>query len=69
MFAALKEHWPEYLMEAAGLGIIMISVCVFGAILDYPISPIHQTIRHPTVRTILLGLTRGLTAVGLIYSP
>jgi len=21
MFAALKEHWPEYLMEAAGLGI------------------------------------------------
>jgi aquaporin Z len=69
MFAALKKHWPEYLMESAGLGIIMISVCVFGAILDYPISPVHQTIRDRTVRTILLGLTRGLTAVGLIYSP
>jgi len=69
MFAALKEHWPEYLMEAAGLGIIMISACVFGAILDYPISPVHQTIRDPTVRNILLALTRGLTAVGLIYSP
>src|SRR6516164_1598625 len=68
MFAALKEHWPEYLMEAAGLGIIMISVCIFGAILDYPISPVHQTIRDPTVRNILLALTRGLTAVGLIYS-
>ena len=24
-FVTLKEHWPEYLMEAAGLGIIMIS--------------------------------------------
>jgi aquaporin Z len=69
MFAALKEHWPEYLMEAAGLGIIMISVCVFGAVLDYPISPVHQTIRDPTVRNILLALTRGLTAVGLVYSP
>src|SRR5262245_5719200 len=69
MFAALKEHWPEYLMEAAGLGIIMISVCVFGAILDYPISPVRQTIRDPIVRTILRDLARGLTAVGLIYSP
>jgi hypothetical protein len=23
MFAAPKEHWPEYLMEGAGLGIYM----------------------------------------------
>jgi aquaporin Z len=47
MVAALKEHWPEYLMEAAGLGIFMISVCVVGALLEYPHSPIHQTIRGP----------------------
>jgi aquaporin Z len=69
MFAALKEHWPEYLMEAAGLGIFMISVCVVGALLEYPLSPVHQTIRDPGLRTVLTGLARGLTAVGLIYSP
>jgi aquaporin Z len=34
MGAALKEHWPEYLMEAAGLGIFMISVCVCDALLE-----------------------------------
>jgi aquaporin Z len=69
MFAALKGHWPEYLMEAAGLGVFMISVCVFGALLEHPVSPVHQTIRDPTVRTILRGQARGLTAVGLVYSP
>jgi aquaporin Z len=69
MFAALREHWPEYLMEAAGLGIVMASVCAFGALLEHPVSPVRQTIRDPVARTILLGLARGLTAVGLIYSP
>jgi aquaporin Z len=68
MFAALKAHWPEYLMEAAGLGLIMISACVVDAVLEYPLSPVHQTMRDPSVRTILRGLARGLTAVGLIYS-
>jgi aquaporin Z len=69
MFAALKEHWPEYLMEAAGLGIFMISACVAEALLEYPVSPVRQTIPDPIVRTMLRGLARGLTAVGIIYSP
>jgi aquaporin Z len=69
MFAALKEHWPEYLMEAAGLGVLMISVCVVDALLEYPVSPAHLAVRDPTVRTVLRGLARGLTALGLIYSP
>src|SRR5262245_34501317 len=68
MYAALKEHWPEYLMEAAGLGIFMVSVCVVGALLEYPASPVHQTIRDPLVRTSLTALARGLTAIGLFYS-
>jgi hypothetical protein len=33
MFAALKEHWPEYLMEAAGLAIIMVSTCAVDTLL------------------------------------
>jgi aquaporin Z len=69
MFVALKEHWPEYLMEAAGLGVFMISTCVVGALMEYPLSPVHRMIRDPVVRTILTGLARGLTVIGLIYSP
>jgi aquaporin Z len=69
MFAALREHWPEYLMEAAGLGMYMISACVVGVLLEYPGSPLYQAIRVPMARTILVGLARGLTVVGLVYSP
>jgi aquaporin Z len=68
MYAALKGHWPEYLMEAAGLGIFMVSVCVVCTLLEHPGSPVPQTVRDPAVRNILTGLARGLTAVGLIYS-
>ncbi|MGH7409776.1 MAG: MIP/aquaporin family protein [Candidatus Methylomirabilis sp.] len=69
MVAALKSHWPEYLMEAAGLGMFMISACVFVAILEYPASPVRQTIANPLLRLILIGVAMGLTAVGIIYSP
>ena len=34
MRAALQHHWPEYLMEAAGLGMFMLSACIFGALLE-----------------------------------
>jgi hypothetical protein len=33
MVKALSEHWPEYLMEAAELGMFMVSACTFATIL------------------------------------
>jgi aquaporin Z len=69
MLNALRRHWPEYLMEAAGLAIFMISACAFGALLEYPGSPIHQAIPDPTVRRVLMGMAMGLTAIAIIYSP
>jgi aquaporin Z len=66
---ALKKHWPEYLMEAAELGIFMISACGFGVLLEHPASPAHQVIANPFVRRILMGLAMGLTAIAIIYSP
>ena len=69
MRAALRTHWPEYLMEAAGLGLFMISACVFGTLLGHPGSPVVQAVPDPIVRRVLMGLAMGLTAVGLIYSP
>ena len=56
-------------MEAAGLGIFMISACTFGTILEYPASPIRQAIDDPFLRRMLMGIAMGLTAIGIIYSP
>ena len=66
---ALRGHWPEYLMEAAGLGIFMLSACVFGVLLEHPMSPAQQVIEDPIVRRALMGMAMGLTAIGIVYSP
>ena len=69
MLDALRRHWPEYLMEAAGLGIFMISACVFAALLEHPGSPVHKSISDPLLRRFLMGIAMGLTAIGIIFSP
>ncbi len=65
----LRDHWPEYLMEAAGLGLFMVSAALVTTLLEYPHSPVHAAIPDPVVRRILIGLCMGLTAIGIIYSP
>jgi aquaporin Z len=65
----LRHHYPEYLMEAAALGLFMISASIVTAILEHPASPIHQTIAEPLLRRFIIGVAMGLTAIALIYSP
>ena len=62
-------HWREYLMEAACLGMFMISACLFGVLLEHPASQIHQSLDDPALRRALAGTAMGLTAFGLITSP
>jgi len=69
MPAALKHHWPEYLMEAAGLGLFMLSACAFATLLEHPASPVRQAIAAPLLRRIPMGLAMGLTAVSIVHSP
>jgi len=66
---SLQAHWPEYLMEAALLGVFMVSACVFGALYEFPQSPVHQAIHSPLLRRLLMGISMGATAVAIIYSP
>ncbi len=54
-------------MEAAGLGIFMLSACVFGALLGHPGSP--AVIHHPLPMRALMGLAMGATALALTLSP
>src|SRR5216683_6822467 len=69
MLAALKSHWPEYLGEAGGLGLFMVSACLFGALLFHPGSPAARAIPDGLARRLVMGMAMGLTAVALIYSP
>jgi len=66
---ALRRHWPEYLMEAAGLGLFMISAGLFGTLLFHPGSPVVALLPDPLARRALMGLIMGLTAITIIYSP
>ncbi len=66
---ALRRHWPEYLMEAAGLGLFMISACVCATLLGHPASSLHRTLPDDFARRALMGVAMGLTALALIYSP
>ena len=56
-------------MEAAGLSFFMISACAFGALYEFPGSPVRQAITSDFLRRALMGISMGLTAVAIIYSP
>jgi aquaporin Z len=67
MFEALKQHWPEYLIEAWCLATFMISACVFGVLLFNPSSPLSTW--NLMLRNVLMGTAMGATAVAIIRSP
>ena len=56
-------------MEAAELGVFMISASLFTILLYHPSSPVPQIIPAEFARRILMGSAMGLTAIALIYSP
>ena len=69
MWIALAQHWPEYCMEAAELGLFMVSACLFGTLLEHPASRACRAFPSALARRGLMGLAMGLTAMALIYSP
>ena len=66
MFTTIKDHFPEYLIEAWCLGTFMISACFFGVFLFNPGSPFHNL--DFSFRNLLMGLAMGGTAVAIIKS-
>jgi len=67
--ASLRLHWPEYLMEAGLLGAFMVAACVFGALYEFPRSPVRQAVVSSVLRRLLMGVSMGTTAAAIIYSP
>jgi aquaporin Z len=64
-----SSHLPEYLIEAFGLALFMVSAGVFATSLSHPDSPVPRAIPDPLARRALMGLAMGLTAIVNIYSP
>ncbi len=62
-------HLPEYLIEAAALGIFMVSAAGFTVLLFHPASPIVSLLPGEGLRRLLMGIAMGATLVALIYSP
>jgi aquaporin Z len=69
MQAALKNNWKLYLMEALGLAIFMVSACFFGAMFFSQKSSWYHLIPNDMIRNVLMGLSMGLTALFIFYSP
>ena len=65
----MHSRWPDYAIEAAGLGIFMMVACAFGTLLGHPGSPIVVALPDALPRRVVMGIAMGLTAVALIYSP
>ena len=56
-------------MEAAGLGLFMLSACGFTVLLNHPSSFIAQQIDTEILRRALMGIAMGSTAIAIIFSP
>src|SRR5262245_28900817 len=69
MYRTLHEHWPEYLIEAWGLGTFMVSASIFGTLLFAPASPVPGVLSSDFARLALMGIAMGLTALGIVVSP
>ena len=65
----MRSHWPEYLIEAAGLAAFMISACAFAVAIFHPASPGHAALGSVLGRRAAMGAAMGATAMAIIYSP
>lgn len=69
MSNSLREHWPEYLIEAAGACLLMLAACAFGVLLRHPSSPVVALVPAAVPRRALAGALMAATAAAIIYSP
>lgn len=67
MLDALKNHWPEYLIEAWCLSAFMVSACAFSILLFHSSSPLIGL--NFGLRMVLMGISMGATATAIICSP
>jgi aquaporin Z len=65
----MREHWPEYAIEAGGIAAFLVAAVTGTVVLEHPGSPLHAALPDPLLRRVLMGLAMGATAMALVYSP
>ncbi|HEY2773969.1 MAG TPA: aquaporin [Candidatus Binatia bacterium] len=68
-----QPDYGAYWIEAAGLGVFMLSACVFATLLEDPSSLLRmaagRSLSDPFLRRCLMGAAMGATALAIFYSP
>ena len=67
--AISPHHAAEYAAEALGLGLFMISACLFTTAFEWPGSPLVAAIPDGDLRRAIIGVAMGASAIALIHSP
>jgi aquaporin Z len=65
--AFLSRHWPEYAIEATGLGLFMVIAGICVVLVNAPGT--MRAIANPDLRRVMVGIAMGATAIAIIYSP
>lgn len=66
MLHSLRNHWREYLMEAAGLMTFMLGAGAFTTLFLYPGSSVQQALPSELLRHIGLGACMGVVTFGIV---
>ena len=66
--SALQRHWPEYLIELGGIGILVVVICCTAVAFEHPSSPLQEAIGAEWRRPIKAAII-STTIIGLVYSP
>ncbi len=66
MLTAFRNHWPDYLMEAAGLMAFMLGAGIFATLFLYPGSAVQQALPSDLMRHVGLGVCMGIVTFGIV---
>jgi aquaporin Z len=66
---AIRAHWREYLMEAAQLGVLMLSICITGTLLYSGESPLRNLGLSFTGKAAVMGVIVAAATYFIILSP
>ncbi len=66
---AVRVHWREYLLEAIELGILMVCICLSGALIYSRDSPLQRLPLSPPERALLMGVLVAASTYFIIRSP
>lgn len=65
----MRDHWPEYAIEALGLAAFLFVAVACTVAIEHPASPLRAALPGPMLRRALMGVAMGSTALALVYSP